>query len=121
MADHNELGKLGEEMARTHLEKKGYKILETNWYYQKAELDIIALKNAKTLVIVEVKTRSNAFLGTPEEFVSKSKIKMIIKATDAYLSEHSIDAEVQFDIIAIVKNPQYEKLEHIENAFYFFQ
>ena len=38
MATHNELGKKGEELAVEYLEKKGYKILEKNWYYKKAEV-----------------------------------------------------------------------------------
>ena len=57
MAGHNDLGKLGEELAVDFLRKNDYQILQTNWVYQKAEIDIIALKN-KVLAIVEVKTRS---------------------------------------------------------------
>jgi len=44
MAEHNELGKLGEELAVEYLQKEGYEILETNWVFQKAEIDIIAKK-----------------------------------------------------------------------------
>ena len=58
MAEHNELGKLGEEMAVEFLRKDGYSILETNWTFQKAEIDILAQKG-NTLAIVEVKTRSS--------------------------------------------------------------
>ncbi|MFY7938847.1 MAG: YraN family protein, partial [Flavobacterium sp.] len=44
MAEHNDLGKLGEELAVDFLEKNSYEILETNWTFQKAEVDIIAQK-----------------------------------------------------------------------------
>ena len=54
MAEHNDLGKLGEELAVDFLEKNGYEILETNWTFQKAEVDIIALKN-NVLAVIEVK------------------------------------------------------------------
>ena len=43
MAEHNDLGKLGEELAVDFLEKNSYEILETNWTFQKAEVDIIAI------------------------------------------------------------------------------
>ena len=45
MAEHNDLGKFGEELAVDFLEKNGYEILETNWIFDKAEIDIIAQKN----------------------------------------------------------------------------
>jgi putative endonuclease len=56
MAEHNELGKLGEELAAEYLQKNGYAILETNWVFQKAEIDILAQKE-NTLAVVEVKTQ----------------------------------------------------------------
>ena len=45
MAEHNELGKLGEELATEYLQNMGYTILETNWVFQKAEIDILAQRN----------------------------------------------------------------------------
>ena len=68
MAEHNELGKLGEELAVDFLQKNGYEILETNWVFQKAEIDIIAQKD-NILVAVEVKTRSSIDFGLPQDFV----------------------------------------------------
>ena len=53
---------------------KGYSIRERNWRYQKAEVDIIALKE-NTLVAVEVKTRTSNYFGNPEDFVTKKKIR----------------------------------------------
>lgn len=72
MAEHNELGKLGEELAVDFLQKNGYDILETNWVFQKAEIDIIAQKD-NTLVAVEVKTRSSIDFGLPQDFVKPKK------------------------------------------------
>ena len=78
MAEHNELGKLGEELAVDFLEKNGYEILENNWTFQKAEVDIIALK-AEVLAVVEVKTRSSLDFGLPQEFVKPKKIQLFVK------------------------------------------
>lgn len=120
MADHNELGKEGEQIAVDLLLQKGYKIIDRNWRFQKAEIDIIAQKESDTLVIVEVKTRSNNFIGSPEEFVTPKKIKLLVKAANEFVISRNYDVEVRFDIIAIVKNAKYQKVEHLEDAFYFF-
>ena len=129
MAEHNELGKLGEEMAVEFLEKNGYKILETNWTFQKAEIDIIAQKES-TLAIVEVKTRSSIDFGLPQDFVKPKKIQLLVKAVDAYVNGNNLDIEVRFDIIAITasvrptvsghKEGKSFAIEHLIDAFYHF-
>lgn len=120
MADHNELGKEGEQIAVDLLLQKGYKILERNWRFQRAEIDIVAQKDENILVVVEVKTRTNNAIGSPEEFVTKNKIKLLVKAADAYVVSKKLDVEVRFDIIAVIKNAKYQKVDHLEDAFYFF-
>ena len=119
MAQHNDFGKMAEEMAASYLEKHGYEILETNWRFKKAEIDIIARKD-NTLAVVEVKARTSDRYGNPEAFVSKKKIRLLTEAADAYVRQHDLDVEVRFDIISILKNRYTEELEHIENAFYWF-
>ena len=119
MAEHNELGKLGEEMAVEFLQKEGYAILETNWTFQKAEVDIIAKKD-NTLAIIEVKTRSSLEFGLPQDFVKPKKIQLLTKAIDAYVNERELDVEVRFDIIAIHKEGKKFVIEHLIDAFYHF-
>ncbi|WP_324309732.1 YraN family protein [Xanthomarina sp.] len=121
MAYHNELGEWGEKFATDYLLKKGYQILERNYYYDRAEVDIIAkTKAGDRMVCVEVKTRNSDFFGDPQSFVSPGKIKLLVKAMDAYLNEHNISLETRFDIIAIIKNKSIEELTHYEDAFYHF-
>ncbi|MCC9072240.1 YraN family protein [Flavobacterium sp. F-65] len=119
MADHNELGKKGEELAVEYLQQNGYKILETNWTYQKAEIDIIATKE-DIIAIVEVKTRSNLDFGLPQDFVNQKKIQLLIKAVNAYINYREIDFEVRFDIVAIHKKKESFVIEHLIDAFYHF-
>lgn len=119
MAEHNELGKLGEELAVDFLHKNGYDILETNWVFQKAEIDIIAQKE-NILAIVEVKTRSTVDFGLPQDFVKLKKIQLLVKAVNEYVISNELDVEVRFDIIAIHKEGKNYKIEHIEDAFYHF-
>lgn len=120
MADHNELGALGEELATAYLLREGYSILERNYRYLKAEIDIIAQKEMDTVVVVEVKTRNSAYFGDPQSFVTPGKIKLLVKAANEYMMEYKLNSEVRFDIIAILKNKTCEELEHFENAFYHF-
>ena len=119
MADHNELGREGERLALIHLQKNGYEILEHNYRYRKAEVDIIALKE-KTLAVVEVKTRSTLDFGLPQDFVTKKQIERLVMATDFYVNHNDLDVEVRFDIIAIIIDKSKVELEHLEDAFYHF-
>jgi len=119
MAEHNDLGRLGEELAIDFLEKAGYRILATNWIFQKAEIDIIAQKG-KILAIVEVKTRSSVDFGLPQDFVKPKKIQLLVKAVNEYIITNDIEGDARFDIIAIFKNGKNFEIEHLEDAFYYF-
>ncbi len=119
MAEHNDLGKFGEELAVDFLEKNGYEILETNWVFDKAEIDIIARKNG-ILAVVEVKTRSSIDFGLPQDFVKQKKIQLLLKAVNEYVTQNDLDVEVRFDIVAIYKENTEFVIEHIEDAFYYF-
>ena len=83
MAKHNQTGKTGEELAAEYLIARGYIIRDINWKNGKLELDIVAYKD-RTLIVVEVKTRSSDLFGHPEDAVNTRKIRHIIDATDAF-------------------------------------
>lgn len=119
MAQHNQLGKKGEQLAVDFLLDKGYDIVERNYRFDKAEVDIIAKKN-QTLAIIEVKTRSTSDFGDPQDFLKPKQIKRIVKAVDEYVLINKMNFEIRFDIIAIVKENQGYSIEHLENAFYHF-
>jgi len=119
MAEHNELGKEGEDRAVEYLEQNGYKILDRNWTFQKAEIDIIAEKES-ILAVIEVKTRSSLDFGLPQDFVKPKKIQLLVKAVNAYINDREIDLSIRFDIIAIHKNKETFAIEHITDAFYHF-
>lgn len=119
MATHNELGTKGEQLAIDFLVQKGYTILEQNYRYLKAEVDIIAQKK-NTLAVVEVKTRSTDYFGNPQDFITPKKIKLIVSAMDHYVVERDLDVEVRFDIIAIIHQKNAFKIEHLKEAFLYF-
>jgi len=117
MADSHDLGQKGEDLAAEHLKNNGYSILFRNWKWGKNEIDIIARKN-KTLVFVEVKTRSGDFKMHPVTAVTNEKQKTIILAADGYIKRYNIDLESRFDIITVVNNNETFEIDHIEAAFY---
>ena len=107
MAEHNVLGKAGEDAAVKYLEKHDYVIKHRNWRRGHLELDI-----------VEVKTRSNTEVQEPYEAVDGLKRHHIIRATDAYIKEYALDCVLRFDIITLVGDADHFQIEHIKDAFY---
>lgn len=105
MAKHLETGKLGEELAATHLRSLGYEILETNWRHRRLEVDIIA-KEGKVLVFVEVKTRSYDYFGRPEEFISPAQQTRLAQAAAAYMEKIGHDWAIRFDVVSILKKKE---------------
>lgn len=100
MATHNQLGKHGEDLAAAFLAQRDYTILFQNWRYSHYEIDIIATKNSK-LHFVEVKTRSTAQFGYPEESVTKKKFRYLQQAADEFLYRHPGHYRIQYDILSI--------------------
>ncbi len=118
MAHHNDVGQTGEALARRYLEEKGYRILEANWRYRRAEVDLIAM-DGSILVFVEVKTRGSAAFGRPEEFVTRYKEQLLTDAAIAYMEAIGHDWELRFDIIAILyQSEQDYRIEHFTDAFF---
>lgn len=117
MAEHNETGAKGEELAAAFLKNNGYTVLETNWRFKNLEADIIATID-KILVIAEVKTRKSNFFGEPETFVTKQKQKNLIKTAHEYIERNQLDTEVRFDIISVIISNNRSEINHIESAFY---
>ena len=118
MAQHNDFGKHGEALALEHLEQHGYHILERNWRYGRAEIDLIAYLNAR-LIFVEVKTRSSSSFGYPEDFVTDAKQKLMELAATQYIELMNHKGEIRFDIVSILFNDKNtHTINHIEDAFW---
>ncbi|EKE03133.1 MAG: hypothetical protein ACD_20C00251G0004 [uncultured bacterium] len=103
-------GKLGEDIATEYLTKRGFKILEKNWRYSRyGEIDIIAV-DQKTLVFIEVKTRSTINYGHPSEAINKNKLDKIRTLAGIYLNEHTKlkFSQYRFDAVGIILNKEPE-------------
>lgn len=116
---HRQIGDEGEDLAAAYLESKGYTILEQNYFFERAEVDIVAYDDT-CIVFVEVKRRANRVFGNPEEYVTEEKKKNIFKAAEAWLYERKMDGSpVRFDIVSIVQQDnEAPDITHFENAFW---
>lgn len=109
------LGRKGENLAANYLRRKGYKILDQNWSFERTEIDIIAL-HKKLLVFVEVKTRTSDLYGYPEEAVDQVKEENMINAAEAYLDVNKWEDDIRFDIVSVIIKGEKEEIYHIEDA-----
>ena len=110
------VGKKGEEIATQFLQKKGYKILERNFYTKQGEIDIIA-KDKKEYVFVEVKTRTNKKYGEPIDAIDKRKIKHIKRAIRYYLYLNHLEKQtIRIDAIEIYYHMNTIQIHHIKQA-----
>ena len=109
-------GIIGEKIAQDYLRNKSYEILETNFYTKRGEIDIIAQKN-KTIIFIEVKTRTNLNFGTPAMAVNSSKKKHIKDTAKIFLYINRLSKyEIRFDVIEVFIDEGKCKINHIEGA-----
>ena len=72
-------GRWGEAEAARYMQKKGYKLKETNYRTRFGEIDLI-LEDKRYVVFVEVKLRKNDKFAKALEFVDHRKQEKIITA-----------------------------------------
>ncbi|HWS58371.1 MAG TPA: YraN family protein [Actinotalea sp.] len=95
------VGRYGEDVAATYLQRAGWQLLDRNWRGRGGELDIVALEGTE-LVVVEVKTRSGDGFGHPAEAVTPVKLARLRRLTGQWLAGHDLHpASVRIDILAI--------------------
>jgi putative endonuclease len=108
----------GESLAVKYLKKKGYKIIERNYRCQWGEIDLIA-RDGKTLIFVEIKSRSSSDFGLPQDAVDRFKQEKLIQAAKAYMAEHHVQETIpaRFDVVAVQLTPSGPEMELIKDAF----
>ena len=107
-------GKRGEQLAKTYYQSIGCEILEENYRFRRAEIDLIALQKETLLIFVEVKNRSRKDFGEAETFVSEAQQNRIKEAAEDYIFGINWTKDIRFDIVCVDAN---ENLEVFEDAF----
>ncbi len=110
------LGKRGERLARQFLRQRGYKIVASNFSRRFGEIDIIACQD-KTIVFVEVKTRTSSEFGLPQEGIKAEKIRHLFRSAQCYIKKYARpDENFRFDVVSIILGHT-PRIELIKNAF----
>lgn len=108
------IGSRFEQAASVYLQKKGCRLLDTNFRSRAGEIDIIA-EDGGTIVFIEVKYRRGLVYGRGEEHVDKRKQRTIVRVAEYYLLRHGLwDRRCRFDVISIDGSGT---VAHYVNAF----
>lgn len=121
---HPSLGKRGEDFAARYLKRLGYHVVGRQVDLHVGELDIVAVDtktdDRRTIVFVEVKTRTSTAAGSPAEAVDDLRQERMTRAALAYLKSHGLlEYSARFDVIALTwpDGAREPTLEHIRDAF----
>ena len=116
VVDRINIGKRGEEAAKSALEEMGFEILERNWRFGHKEIDIIAASE-DGIRFVEVRSRVEPVLLEPELTVGSVKKEKLVSAARAYMRMNRITCEAFFDIVAVTFSPQGVKVDYFPDTF----
>jgi putative endonuclease len=112
------LGRRGEAEAEKHLRGLGYRIVGRRERVLRGDIDLVAV-DGRTVVFVEVRSRTGTEHGHPAETVGPQKQRRIAELATAYIHRHRLeDASVRIDVVAVTFDPQGKAVvEHYQNAF----
>ncbi|MEI7781440.1 MAG: YraN family protein [Planctomycetota bacterium] len=119
MPSRDELGRRGEDEAARYLRGIGYRIIARREPVLRGDIDLIVLDD-RTVVFVEVRTRTDTAHGHPAETVGHQKQRRIAQLANAYIRRHRLeDCRVRIDVVTVTFNGPDGKpvLEHFQNAF----
>jgi len=115
-----EKGKWAEDHACRFLEDSGYRVLDRNYRFMKAEVDIVAFI-PNEIVFVEVRSLQKTLFGRPAETISDKKKQLLYEGAEAWLYERKMDgARIRFDVISVIGdyNDENPEIDHFKNAFW---
>lgn len=111
MAERQLIGKTGEDLAASYLERLGWRIIDRNWRFSRlGEIDIVAIEPSGTgrgvLVFCEVKSRSQNVFGEPLEAITRAKLNRLHRLAGVWMSTHRMGYDlVRIDAIGVFSQP----------------
>lgn len=130
MANHNDIGRLGEDLSAKWLSGKGFQIIVRNYLKKCGEIDIVA-RETNQIHFVEVKSVSYetkqimelaVSRGTwrPEENVHRAKQKRLSRVIGIWLDENKYDGKWQIDILSvrIVPSERIARFNLLDNVIF---
>ena len=116
--DRVRLGRLGEDLARRFLRDLGYQILTTNYRCPQGEVDIVA-RDGEEVVFVEVRTRRSQAFGTPQESLTRPKMRRLVATCQDYLQGYGgADTNWRIDLVSVRldQGNRVEEIDHLRHA-----
>ena len=113
------LGRRGEAAARTHLERRGVRIVVENFTCPAGEIDLVG-RTRDTLIFIEVKTRKSRAFGPPQLAVHRRKQRQIVRTAEWYLAEQRMsDVACRFDVVAVTfsEGEEAPRIDWVQDAF----
>jgi len=120
LEQRKQLGNRSEQLARYYLEQQGLVLRESNFYCRYGEIDLI-MEQGRTIVFVEVRSRSNARCGQPAETVQHGgKREKLRRSANLYLCWHPELAErnCRFDVVSVLWQAGQARLRWLPDAFW---
>ena len=117
-SSRKEVGAWGEDTAARYLEDKGYKIVTRHFTHRIGEIDIVAAKGGR-IIFVEVKTRTSARFGAPEDAIGWSKQEKLRRTANIYMLQHRLNnTPYQIDSVAVMRDMLTSEtaIRHLENV-----
>lgn len=117
-AEHNQrLGAWGETLAARHLCQRGMALLDRNWRCELGEIDLV-LRDGRTLVVCEVKTRTSHAFGAPLESIDQRKVERLQRLAWRWMQTHGVRrVDVRIDLVGVtVPRHGRTELEHVEGV-----
>ena len=97
------LGAYGEKVAARHLIEQGLVLLERNWRCDEGEIDLV-LRDGATLVVCEVKTRTNLEVGTPHEAITDAKLSRLKRLGERWATDRGVRPDgTRVDLVAVLR------------------
>ncbi len=112
------LGRWGEDLAVSYLEKEGYSIIERNFRTRYGEVDVVASKGGQ-VIFIEVRTKSSDAYGGPEESITARKREHLMLAAQEYLQSNGLeDSSWRIDLVAVQVDRRNDavRVDLVENA-----
>jgi putative endonuclease len=117
MLSRDDLGRRGEDEAARYLRGIGYRIVARRERLLRGDIDIVAI-DGRTVVFVEVRSRSDTVHGHPVETVGFHKQRRLADLANAYIRRHRLqDCAVRIDVVTVMFGTDRPVVEHFQNAF----
>ena len=102
MATRKTIGLRGEQEAIRYLRKRGYKIVAHRERILRGDIDIVAL-DKRTVVFVEVRSKTSTEHGHPAETIDTRKQQRICTLANAYIQQHRLeDYSFRLDVVTVL-------------------